>query len=158
MANRHVEPSKDGWRVIKEGGARASATTATRDEALERARQIIANDGGGELIIHADGGNIVDRERVEAAGRERSETAETAETAETTDTTETTGGAGGISGTRTSEFGEDRDEPPRRLQDEVEDKILDVGRVAATTAKQWADQGRDVAKGVIGKVRGRIGR
>lgn len=144
MADRHVEPGKTGWRVIKHGGTRASATTATRDEAIERARQIIAKDGGGELIVHADGGDIVRRETVDPAGRERAPRQEDSGQA---DEARQDPGPG---------LGQDREEPPR-VQDEVEAKVLDAGRTASTTAKQWADKGWDVAKDVLGKVRNRIG-
>jgi|GraSoi013_1_20cm_3_1032427.scaffolds.fasta_scaffold108579_1 uncharacterized protein YdaT len=58
MGNRHVVPAEKGWRVVKEGAQQASATTATQAEAIERAREIIAKDGGGELVIHAQDGTI----------------------------------------------------------------------------------------------------
>ena len=58
MGDRHVVPGEKGWRVVKEGAQQASATTATQAEAVERAREIIANDGGGELVIHGQDGAI----------------------------------------------------------------------------------------------------
>jgi hypothetical protein len=58
MGDRHVVPGEKGWRVVKEGAQQASATTATQGEAVERAREIIANEGGGELVIHGQDGTI----------------------------------------------------------------------------------------------------
>lgn len=58
MSDRHVVPGEKGWRVVKEGAQQASATAATQAEAVERAREIIAKDGGGELVIHGQDGTI----------------------------------------------------------------------------------------------------
>lgn len=58
-ADRHVVPNPDGgWDVKKPGSSRASAHADTQAEAQVRARQIIQNEGGGELIIHGKDGQI----------------------------------------------------------------------------------------------------
>ncbi|KUH91843.1 DUF2188 domain-containing protein [Mycobacterium sp. IS-1556] len=56
---RHVVPSeRGGWDVQKPGADRASAHYDTQAEAIDRARQILENDGGGELTIHDEQGRI----------------------------------------------------------------------------------------------------
>ncbi|WP_159845797.1 DUF2188 domain-containing protein [Nocardia sp. CY41] len=55
---RHVVPSADGWRVVKPGASRASATAGTQAEATQIAKRILGNDGGGEAVIHRPNGRI----------------------------------------------------------------------------------------------------
>jgi hypothetical protein len=56
MTERHVKPADDGWHVEKEHAKRPSAKTATQAEAITRASQIVANDGGGQVVIHGSDG------------------------------------------------------------------------------------------------------
>lgn len=57
--NRFVVPNKDGgWDVKASGAQRASAHTRTQKEAIDRAREIIENKGGGELSIANREGKI----------------------------------------------------------------------------------------------------
>ena len=50
--DRIVQPRPDGrWEVVKENHKRASAVTDTQAEAIDRARPIVGNAGGGELRI-----------------------------------------------------------------------------------------------------------
>ena len=61
---RHVTPHSDGgWQVINPGAERASART-NRAEAIERAREIVAISGGGEVVIHGRDGQIRDSDTV----------------------------------------------------------------------------------------------
>jgi hypothetical protein len=63
--SRHVVPDKDGgWKVVKPGGKRASARTSTQAEAERRAKEIVANQGGGEVRIHRRDGAIRDSDTV----------------------------------------------------------------------------------------------
>ncbi len=48
--SRHVVPREDDWAVVKPGASRASATAPTQAQA--RARTILENDGGGEMLTH----------------------------------------------------------------------------------------------------------
>jgi hypothetical protein len=50
---RYVQPNsaRAGWDVVKEDHKRVSAHTSTKAEPITRARQIIRNEGGGELRI-----------------------------------------------------------------------------------------------------------
>lgn len=49
--DRYVVPNKErgGWDVVKEDHERASAHTGTKKEAVDRAREIVENLGGGEV-------------------------------------------------------------------------------------------------------------
>lgn len=55
---RHVVPRDDGWAVVKPDSERASAVVNTQKQAIDRARDILKNDGGGELVIHRKDGGI----------------------------------------------------------------------------------------------------
>jgi len=68
-ANRRiVQPRADGdWEVKKPGADRASAVTGTQSAAIDRARQILSNDGGGELTIKGENGRIRDSDTVPPA-------------------------------------------------------------------------------------------
>lgn len=56
---RIVQKRPDGQHEVRAPGAsRASAVTRTQAEGIDRARQILANDGGGELQVRGGGGTI----------------------------------------------------------------------------------------------------
>ncbi len=56
---RHVLPDKSGgWRVENEGALRASALAPTARQAVERAREIVAHQGGGTVVVHTRGGAV----------------------------------------------------------------------------------------------------
>lgn len=65
-ANRRiVQQRKDGdWEVRAPKADRASAVTSTQAAAVNRARQILSNDGGGELTIKGEDGKIRDSDTV----------------------------------------------------------------------------------------------
>ncbi len=69
MTNRRiVGPSGDGdWQVKKPGSTRASSRHETQGEAIDRARQILNNTGGGELTIQNRRGVIRDSDTVAPA-------------------------------------------------------------------------------------------
>jgi Uncharacterized protein conserved in bacteria (DUF2188) len=65
---RHVTRRPDGkWQVTKPGASRASAVESTQAEAERRAREVLRNDGGGELITHCPTGQIRDSDTVPPA-------------------------------------------------------------------------------------------
>lgn len=56
---RVVQRRSDGdWEVRKLGADRASAVTSTQAEGIQRARTVLANDGGGELQVRSRKGTI----------------------------------------------------------------------------------------------------
>lgn len=61
---RHVVPHEGGWAVRKPGASRASVVSRTQHDAIDRARGILQNDGGGELTIHDRHGRIRDSDTV----------------------------------------------------------------------------------------------
>ncbi|MEU5884120.1 DUF2188 domain-containing protein [Spirillospora sp. NPDC047279] len=67
MGDRHVLPHARGWQIAKSDKAQASEVHETQEEAIGRAREIIHNDGGGELVIHGEDGKIRDKRTIAPA-------------------------------------------------------------------------------------------
>lgn len=62
---RHVVPNENGgWDVTAPGAKRASAHADTQKQAQDRARQIVHNAGGGEVVTHGRDGQIRDSDTV----------------------------------------------------------------------------------------------
>lgn len=53
--DRYVVKHDDGWAVKKENAQRASAVFRTQKEAINRAREIVENTGGGRGDIRIQG-------------------------------------------------------------------------------------------------------
>jgi Uncharacterized protein conserved in bacteria (DUF2188) len=68
-SDRYVQPNKKrgGWDVVKEGHKQVSAHTETKAEAINRARQIVRNQGGGELRIKNEQGRLIDSDTIKPA-------------------------------------------------------------------------------------------
>lgn len=66
MTNRRVVgPHPDGgWQVKAPNAERASSRHETQGEAVNRAREILGNEGGGELTIQGRDGRIRDSDTV----------------------------------------------------------------------------------------------
>ncbi len=66
VSDRYVQPNKKrgGWDVVKEGHKQVSAHTETKAEAIHRARQIVRNQGGGELRIKNEQGRLIDSDTI----------------------------------------------------------------------------------------------
>jgi hypothetical protein len=64
--DRWVVPNKErgGWDVVKEDHQRASAHENTKKEALDRGREIVHNQGGGELRIQNKEGKLIDSDTI----------------------------------------------------------------------------------------------
>ncbi len=62
--SRDVTQRGDGWVVTKPGSDRASAVLPTQTEAISRAKEILTNDGGGELRIHGTNGEVRDQRTI----------------------------------------------------------------------------------------------
>lgn len=62
---RHVVPNpRGGWDVRAPGADRASAHADTQAAGIDRAREIVRNTGGGEVVIHGRDGRIRDSDTV----------------------------------------------------------------------------------------------
>ncbi|MBI4295355.1 MAG: DUF2188 domain-containing protein [Chloroflexi bacterium] len=62
---RHVVPNpKGGWNVENPEGSRSSSHHDTQAEAEARAKEILARNGGGEVVIHDREGKIRDSDTV----------------------------------------------------------------------------------------------
>jgi len=62
----YVQPNSKngGWDVIMEGHRRATAHTKTQEEAVEAARKVARNEGGGEVRVMNTYGKLVDADTV----------------------------------------------------------------------------------------------
>jgi predicted nucleotidyltransferase len=62
---RHVVPSPmGGWDVVRPGASRVSSRHRTQHEAVSRAREIVGNGGGGEVVVHARDGRVRERDAI----------------------------------------------------------------------------------------------
>ncbi len=62
---RHIVPNPEGgWDVRAPGSDRASSHHAKQSEAIDRAKEILGNSGGGEAVIHDRHGKIRDSDTV----------------------------------------------------------------------------------------------
>lgn len=62
---RHVVPNpRGGWDVVAPNASRASAHVVTQAQGVDRARQIVGNTGGGEVVIHRPNGQVRDSDTV----------------------------------------------------------------------------------------------
>ena len=62
---RHVVPDPaGGWNVKAPNSQRTSAHASTQAEAERRAKEIVGNLGGGEVVIHRPDGTIRDSDTV----------------------------------------------------------------------------------------------
>lgn len=64
-SDRHVVRNPGGgWDVVAPDAERASSHHGTQAEAIGRAREIVHNAGGGEIVIHGRNGRIRDSDTV----------------------------------------------------------------------------------------------
>ncbi|MEV0132267.1 DUF2188 domain-containing protein [Dactylosporangium sp. NPDC050688] len=62
---RHVVPNANGgWDVVAPDAQRRSGHENTQAAAIDKARTIVGNLGGGEVVIHGRDGNIRDSDTV----------------------------------------------------------------------------------------------
>lgn len=66
LNSRNVVPADGGgWNVHKPGASRASAHYDRQQDAINRARQILKNDCGGELNVHDKHGRIRQKDTID---------------------------------------------------------------------------------------------
>jgi len=61
-----VQPTEGGWETKAAGAKRASSKHTLKSKAKERARQIVRNAGGGEVVIKGTDGRIQDSDTLPA--------------------------------------------------------------------------------------------
>lgn len=62
---RHVVQGDDGeWKVKAPDAKRSSSSHDTQKDAIDRAKEIVGNAGGGEVRIHGRDGKIRDSDTV----------------------------------------------------------------------------------------------
>lgn len=73
-ANKRIvqRRSDGGWEVRQPGADRASAVTRTQAEGIDRAREILGNNGGGEMQVRAVDGTIRAQDTIAPGGDPRS--------------------------------------------------------------------------------------
>jgi hypothetical protein len=65
LNRRHVVPNPSGgWDVLQGNAERRSAHAGTQSEAVDRARRIVRNLGGGEVVTHGRDGRIRDADTI----------------------------------------------------------------------------------------------
>ena len=64
--NYWVTQTDDGWATKREGGKRAAGVFKTQQQAEKRARKILKNDGGGEMITKDRQGKIRSKDTINA--------------------------------------------------------------------------------------------
>jgi Uncharacterized protein conserved in bacteria (DUF2188) len=70
---RIVQHRGDGqWEVVKPGAERASAVVPTQADGIDRAREILGNDGGGELQVRGRDGRIRQQDTIPPGNDPRS--------------------------------------------------------------------------------------
>lgn len=62
--NYWVNQTEDGWKAQREGAGRAAGVFDTQREAEEFARDILENNGGGELITQNEQGQIRSKDTI----------------------------------------------------------------------------------------------
>jgi len=67
MPNYHVIKRPEGWAGKKEGASKATFIVPTQKEAEKLSKQIVHNQGGGEVRIHSEKGPIRDSDTVKPA-------------------------------------------------------------------------------------------
>jgi hypothetical protein len=72
--NKRIVQRRDdgGWEVRKPDADRASAVTRTQAEGVARAREILGNDGGGEMQVRAVNGTIRSQDTIAPGNDPRS--------------------------------------------------------------------------------------
>ncbi|MER5389035.1 DUF2188 domain-containing protein [Saccharopolyspora sp. NPDC002686] len=58
MGTWQVRQHNDGWRVITPGGTRACAPADSQHEAIQKALDLLAYEGG-QLLVHTEAGQSI---------------------------------------------------------------------------------------------------
>jgi uncharacterized protein YjbJ (UPF0337 family) len=146
MSDRQVRPTDDGWAVVTSDGARAGARTATQAEAVTRAVEIVARDGGGTVTVHGTDGTVrASREIASGSGdvaRIATELTAAAAAAGLADTArDTADEAADVA----AEVGEEVTTTAKKVRGHVRHGAEQVGASAGDAAEQVEGTAREVA-------------
>src|SRR4051794_13853340 len=150
MPDRHVQPQGEEWTVTVPGDDQVTARTATEVEAVERAVTIVADHGGGEVVVHGGDGEVLETRHVDAGAdtpeisRTAAEIAESAGVEGAIETVEEALGTRGDEASGTS--GDQATDTSGDVSDEVRAAVQDAGEAAGTAATEAADTAEDVAR------------
>ena len=152
MADRHVKPVDDGWTVEKEDAQRPSARTSTQAEAITRAVEIIANDGGGNLVVYGTDGSVRERRSIDSDADGGTATKAVA-SATATGAGDTASKAAETTGKAADKIGADTRTTAKKVAGETGDSAAKAGETvkkgadkAAAEARKVDDQGKDPKK------------
>lgn len=139
MRDRHVVPAESGWQVEKENAKRPSAKAPTQAEAVKRAVEIVANDGGGRVVVHGADGAVRETRTVEAGAENTSaQAAVTAASSAAKGAQGTATEAAGSVATATEEVTDDVAGTGREVAEDVSAAGRRVGAEVDRTAREGA--------------------
>ena len=146
MSDRHVRPVDDGWSVYRTDGARAGAHTATRADAVTRAVEIVANDGGGNVLVHGADDAVLETREVPAGATDTGRIAtELAASSTLTSTQETAREVGDELGETADEVAAETSTAAKKVAGHTRTGAEHAGATAAAAAEGLGDE--------VGKVR-----
>ena len=140
MPDRHVVPAESGWQVEKDDAKRPSAKAPTQAEAVKRAVEIVANDGGGQVVVHGADGAVRETRTVEAGAEGTAATA--AVTAATSAAKGAQATAGKAADTVADTAGKVTDEVAATGR-EIADDVTAAGRRAGAEIDRTTRKGAD---------------
>ena len=144
MADRDVKPTDDGWQVLKKGAQRASAKAPTQVEAVARATEIVAKDGGGKVVVYGTDGKVREPQTVKSG-----EDDSTAEAAKNTAKATAAGASATGKAAADKAAGRRRDTvaaDAKATGEKVADRAETSGKKAAAQAEAGASGVADEAK------------
>jgi hypothetical protein len=68
-ANRNVQHNErlGGWEIVRAGERLATVFDETKEGAVQKAREMVRREGGGEVRVKNDIGKVVELEKVRGA-------------------------------------------------------------------------------------------
>jgi hypothetical protein len=135
MSDRHVRPGENGWHVEKPDAKRPSAVTDTQAEAIKRALEIVANDGGGNVVVHGMNGAVRETRTVEASTTSVGDAARLTAVATADDVSDAA-----------DEVAENASETAHTVADLAGETAHAVGETTRATASEVADNVAEVAQ------------
>jgi gas vesicle protein len=154
MSDRQVRPTDDGWSVVKPDGARAGAHTATLAEAVTRAVEIVAHDGGGTVTVHGSDEAVRATRGVERATEDTARIAtQLTAAAAAAGLGDTAAAAAGEAADVAGDIGDEVTTTAKKVRGHVRHGAQEVAESADDAAEQVEDTAREVASEVRASAR-----